>query len=222
MPTVSKRNFTRGIFSPEVQARKDVDAWAAGANRLENVLIMKYGGVRKRPGTVFVYELPADDQETRMLPFTFSPGQSYAMLMGNGSMRPMTQGGMVVREGFGIATITQANPGVINAPFHDLETGQEVFLSGIEGMTELNGRVANVTVIDADNFSIGIDTTNFSEFTGDGGTARTEAPDPDPAPPAVQEPTPAPTPAPTTPPGGGGGGDGVYDFPEDFIIEDFR
>lgn len=213
MPSISKRNFTRGIFSPEVQARKDVDAWAAGANRLENVLIMKYGGVRKRPGTVFVYELPDDDNETRMLPFTFSPGQSYAMLMGNGTMKPITQGGVVVSEGFGITAISQANPGVITAPFHDLEDGDEVFLSGIEGMTELNGRVVTITVIDADNFSIGIDTTGFTAFTADDGTVRTVAPDPEPAPPPVQDPTPTPTPAPTTPPGGGGGGGGVYSPP---------
>lgn len=215
MVSVSKRNFTRGIFSPEVQSRKDVPAWEAGANRLENVLIMKHGGVRKRPGTIFVYKLPADDQNTRMLPFTFSPGQSYAMLMGNGSMKPITQGGMVVRESFGITAITQANPAVVTAPFHALESGKEVFLSGIEGMTELNGRVVTVTVIDADNFSINVDSTGFSAFTGDDGTVRTGAPDPDPVDPPVQDPTPTPTPAPTIPPGGGGG-DGNFIPPDDF------
>lgn len=217
MATVSKRNFTRGIFSPVVQSRRDVDAWTAGAKRLENVHLLKHGGVRKRPGTLFVYALPTADEEARLLPFTYSPGQSYALLFGQATMRPLALGGVVVKTenadgvGFGITAITQANPGVITAPYHGLATGDEVYLSGIEGMTELNGRVATVTVIDADNFSIGIDTSGFGAFVADDGIVRA-APPPAPAPaPTVPSPTPTPTPPPTVPPGGGGGGGGLRD-----------
>ncbi len=208
MAAVSKRNFTRGIFSPVVQSRRDVEAWSAGARRLTNVTLLKYGGVRKRPGTRFVYKLPADDNECRLLPFTYSPGQSYALLMGQATMKPLALGGAVLSEGFGITAVSQANPGVVTAPYHDLTTGDEVYFDGIEGMTELNGRVATVTVIDPDNFSIGIDTTSFDAFTADDGTVRTKEPDPPPAPPPVPPPTPVPPPAPTVPPGGGGGGGG--------------
>lgn len=206
MATLSKRNFTRGIFSPVVQSRRDVDAWQAGANRLTNVTLMKHGGVRKRMGTELVYAQPVTDQKTRMLPFTFSTGQSYALLMGQATMKPMALGGMVLCMPFGITAITQANPGVVTAPFHALSTGSEVYFFGVEGMTELNGRLVTVTVIDANNFSIGINTSGFGAFTGDDGVVRTEAPPPHPAPPTVPDPTPAPTPPPTTPPGGGGGG----------------
>lgn len=206
MATLSKRNFTRGIFSPVVQARRDVDAWQAGAQRLTNVTLMKHGGVRKRMGTELVYVQCETDDVTRMLPFTFSTGQSYVLLMGQATMRPLALGGAVLAEGFGITAITRANPGVVTAPFHALTTGDEVFFSGIEGMTELNGRVAKITRIDDDTFSIGIDTTGFGAFVSDDGTVRTEVP-PEPAPaPTVQEPTPTPTPPPTIPPGGGGGG----------------
>ena len=207
MATLSKRNFTRGIFSPVVQSRRDVDAWQAGAARLKNVTLMKHGGVRKRMGTELVYVQPVADQQTRMLPFTFSTGQSYALLFGQATMRPLALGGVVLREPFGATAISQANPGVVTAPFHDLATGDEVYFFGIEGMTELNGRLVTVTVIDGDNFSIGLDTTGFSAFTGDNGTVRTGAPPPPLPPPTVPAPTPTPTPPPTTPPGGGGGGD---------------
>lgn len=210
MPTISKRNFTRGIFSPVVQSRRDVEAWNAGARRLTNVTLMKYGGVRKRPGTRFVYKLPTNDDEVRLLPFTYSPGQSYALLMGQATMKPLALGGAVLSEGFGITAITNADPGVVTAPYHDLATGAEVYLMGIEGMTELNGRVVTVTVIDPDNFSIGIDTTEFDAFTADDGDVRVGAPPPPPPPPPVPAPTPTPTPPPTVPPGGGGGGGGGW------------
>lgn len=208
MVTLSKRNFTRGIFSPVVQSRRDVEAWSAGAKRLTNVFLLKHGGVRKRPGTLFVYKLPDDDNDVRLLPFTYSPGQSYVLAMGQATMKPLALGGAVLSEGFGITGITRANPGVITAPYHGLSTGDETFLAGIEGMTQLNGRVVTVTVIDANTFSIGIDTTSFTAFTGDDGTVRTGPPAPPPSPPPVPAPTPTPTPPPTTPPGGGGGGGG--------------
>jgi hypothetical protein len=209
MATVDKRNFTRGLFSPVVQARRDVDAWLAGAKRLTNVTLMKHGGVRKRPGTLFVYKLPENDNETRLIPFTYSTGQSYAQLFGQGTMKPITGGGVVVSDCFGITAITKANPGVVTAPFHGLTTGDEVFFAGIEGMTELNDRTATVTVIDADKFSIGIDTSGFSAFTGDSCTVRTGAPAPPPTIP-VPPPTPDPVEPVTVTPGGGGGGGGQY------------
>lgn len=212
MATVSKRNFTRGIFSPVVQARRDVEAWTAGAKRLENVTLMKHGGVRKRPGTRFVYRLPRNDSNVRLLPFTYSPGQSYVLVMGQATMKPIALGGAVLAEGFGITAITRANPGVITAPFHGLQTGDEVFLSGIDGMVGLNGLVVTATVIDANRFSIGIDTSAFDAFTGDDGVAREAEPAPPPPPPSVPAPTPTPPPAPTVPPGGGGGGGGFGEY----------
>jgi hypothetical protein len=198
--TVNKRNFTRGIFSPVVQARRDVDAWAAGAKRLTNVTIMKHGGVRKRPGTWFVYRLPEADDETLMLPFTYAPGQSYVHLYGQATMKPMALGGMVVSAGFGITAISHSNPGVVTAPYHGLETGAEVYLAGIVGMTELNDRVFTVTVIDANRFSIGVDTTGYDSFFSDDGTVRTGAPPAPPTPPVVPPVTALPE-APITTPG---------------------
>ncbi len=215
MATLSKRNFTRGIFSPVVQSRRDVDAWTAGAKRLTNVFLLKHGGVRKRPGTLFVYKLPEDDDDVRLLPFTYSPGQSYVLTMGQATMKPIALGGAVLSEGFGITAITKANPGVVTAPYHGLATGDEVFLSGIEGMTELNGRTVTVTVTGTNTFSIGVDTTGYGTFTSDDGIVRPTPPTPAPTPPPVPTPTPTPTPPATTPPGGGGGGGG---FNPDVVI----
>ena len=205
MAVVDKRNFTRGIFSPVVASRRDVEAWTAGAKRLVNVHLLKHGGVRKRPGTELVFIQPKDDADTRMLPFTYSTGQSYILLMGQGTMRPIAQGGMVVEPGFGITAISKEVRGTVTAPYHGLATGDQVFLSGIEGMIELNGRTVTVEVIDASRFYIDVDTRKFTTFSGDSGTVRTAEPDPPAPPPVVPEPTQPPPPAPTIPPGGGGG-----------------
>ena len=65
-----------------------------------------------------------------------------------------------------IAAVTRANPGVISSGSHGLVTGDEVYLHSSFGMTEINELVVVATVIDTNSFSIGIDTTLFSEFTG--------------------------------------------------------
>ena len=65
----------------------------------------------------------------------------------------------------GISAITKANPGVVTSAGHNLITGDHVVFTVAAGMTQLNGVSATITVINANSFSIGIDTTAFSVFT---------------------------------------------------------
>jgi uncharacterized protein (TIGR02217 family) len=69
-----------------------------------------------------------------------------------------------------ITGITQANPGVVTATGHTFTTGDRITHSGIVGMTQLNGVTATVTVIDANTYSLGIDTTAYTAYSS-GGTA---------------------------------------------------
>lgn len=73
-----------------------------------------------------------------------------------------------------ITGITKANPGVVTAVGHGFSNGQRVFLAMAGGMTEVNSPVAArsyvVTVIDPDNFSIGVDTSGggYTAYTSGG------------------------------------------------------
>lgn len=67
-----------------------------------------------------------------------------------------------------ISAITKADPGVITSAAHGFSTGDIVNLSGIVGMTQLNGTVVTVTVVDANSFSIGTDTSSFGTYTSGG------------------------------------------------------
>ena len=48
-----------------------------------------------------------------------------------------------------------------------------VFVPGVGAMTHVNGLLFSVTVVDANNFTIGVDTTGYSTYTS-GGTAQKE------------------------------------------------
>lgn len=69
-----------------------------------------------------------------------------------------------------ITAITKALPGVITSATHGLSNGDEVYLDSIGGMTALNGQTVTVTVVDPNNFSIGIDTTHpdYDPYTSGG------------------------------------------------------
>lgn len=197
-------NFSKGEISDELLGRFDVASYSAGLKRARNVIILKYGGVTKRPGTRIVAECYAGSADMRLLPFQYSLEQGYALEMGQGYMRPAALGGMVLHEELAITAITNAVNAKVSVAFHGYAVGDQVYFFGVEGMEEINGRVCSVTsIVDPDNFTVDADSTNWGVFTSaTGGATRTEAVDPDPAPPVVPPVVPPPAPPPVY--GGGG------------------
>jgi hypothetical protein len=69
-----------------------------------------------------------------------------------------------------ITGITKALPGVVTAIAHGFSNRQSIGITGVVGMTQVNGGIYSVIVVDADHFQINVDTTNNSTYTS-GGTA---------------------------------------------------
>lgn len=182
MPT-----FAGGEISPEIEARFDTAKYRTAVRRARNVLVRTAGGLTSRAGTHWVGEVKESDEACRLIPFTFSQDQSYAMLFGQAYMRPAALGGFVLEEELAITNITQGNPAIVTATLHDYNAGDDVYFKGVAGMTEINGRTVRVLAdLSANTFSIDLDTTGYGAFTSaTGGITRTAAPDPPPAPPPV-------------------------------------
>ena len=67
---------------------------------------------------------------------------------------------------------SQSNPCVLNVPGHGYRTGTQVYVNGVQGMTELNGLFYYITVVDPNNFSLnGIDSTGFTPYSSNGFTS---------------------------------------------------
>lgn len=73
----------------------------------------------------------------------------------------------------GISNATQANPCQITSSNNGLSTGDTIYIYNVEGMTELNNQYFTVTVVDSNNFTIGIDSTSYNAYTGGGTWALT-------------------------------------------------
>ena len=190
-------SFAKGELGPELYARTDVQAYASAVKRAQNVRVRKYGGLAKRLGTRIVAPVYATNlaNPVRLLPFQFNDQQTYVLEMGQGYMRIASGGGMLIEPALTITAITKAANAQVAVQYHGYSAGDSVFFSGIKGMIELNAQSAHVvSVIDANNFTINIDTTRYGTFTGStGGVTNTSAP-------ATATPAPAPA-APVVDPG---------------------
>ena len=146
--TFAFSSFTSGELSPRLDGRIDLEKYFSGTKTLENMVIHPHGGASRRPGTKFISEVKDSSDSTRLIPFEFSTTQTYVMEFGDEYIRFHKDNGIITEAGKTISAITKANPGVVTASSHGYSNGDYVILSGIVGMTELNGRqfkVANKT-----------------------------------------------------------------------------
>lgn len=62
-----------------------------------------------------------------------------------------------------ITNASQANPCQITSPGHSLITGTLIYIANVQGMTQLNGAIYSLTVVNANNFTL--DNTNSTGFS---------------------------------------------------------
>jgi hypothetical protein len=206
-------NFSKGELAPQLYGRFDVDAWQAGLRKARNVIVMKYGGITKRPGTRLVGPVLNASEPTMLVPFQFSITQTYALEMGQGYMAPCALGGRILEGELLITAITNATNAKVSIAFHGYSVGDLIYIAGIAGGmgAVLNYRTWTVvSVIDANTFTINADTSTCPAYSGStGGTTNTSPPIIVP-PPTVPPPSSGAT-APTVVYGGGIDGNSVED-----------
>lgn len=102
---------------------------------------------------------------------------SWEIIVGGGD--PYLVAGEIFSSGIDISTlvgstisvtnITNANPGVITTDLnHGYSNGQACQVSGVVGMTPINGIALTATVVDEKRFSCGVDTTGYPAYVSGG------------------------------------------------------
>lgn len=165
--------FSAGELSPDMYGRYDVDKYGTGCMIMKNWVIMAQGGAYKRPGTRFVSQAGNEAKAVRIISFEFSTIQAYVLEFGDKYMRVYRNGSLLLEADKNITAITNASPAEVTAATHGYSTGDEVYLSGIGGMNELNGRQFKVTVINANTFTLdGLDSTAYGAYTTGGAAGK--------------------------------------------------
>lgn len=176
MPDLIARSFAGGEVAPAIYGRADVVKYQTGLRTCRNFIVRRHGGVSNRPGSQYITPQRDHSARGRMLKFIFNAEQTYVLLFENQTMRVVQRGILLTvpdaRAWSAAATITaatQANPCVITAVAHGFLNGDTVTITGVTGMTQLNGNsyvVANQTV---DTFELqGIDSTGYGAYVAAG------------------------------------------------------
>jgi hypothetical protein len=167
-------NFTGGQLSDRMEGRTDFQKYFSGCKTLENFIVQPHGSVTRRPGTTFVSEVKTSSLKTRLIPFEFSTEQSYALEFGNEYIRFYKDNGAVLESNKTITGITQANPGVVTSTAHGYSNGDTVVITGVVGMTQVNGKRFKVASVAANTFQLqdidgnNVNTTSYTAYTSGG------------------------------------------------------
>ncbi len=171
---VELTNFTGGELSPRLDGRTDLTKYTSGCSTLENLVVYPHGSAARRPGSTFIAEVANSANKTRLIPFEFSTTQTYMLEFSNLKMRVYKDSGSVLEGDKTISAITKANPAVVTATSHGYENGDEVLISGVGGMTEVNGKrflVADKTTNTfelQDKDGVDINSSSFTTYTSGG------------------------------------------------------
>ena len=137
------------------------------------------GGVSNRPGTLLIAPLKFHDVDTtRLFDFQFRTADQYVLEFGNLYMRVIRNDAQVTNAAVTITGATKTNPVKITAVAHGFSNVAEVFVTGVLGMTELNGNRYIIKNVTTDTFEIthqvtseNIDGTAFTAYTSTGTVA---------------------------------------------------
>lgn len=172
---ISKQNFSGGEMSGKIEGRNELNAHANGCRRQKNFISHPQGPAHYRTGFGRGY-YTRSNQIANVLPFEFNDEQAYDLEFTNQKLRIWKDEALVLEANQTITGITQANPGVVTTGTHGYSDGDQVFISSVAGMTEVNGLyfiVANKTAttfeltdIDGTN----VDTSAYTAYSS-GGTS---------------------------------------------------
>jgi hypothetical protein len=165
-------SFAGGEISPRLHGRADIVKYQTGAETLENFIVRPEGGLQRRHGTRYAGDCKSPSAVSRLVAFIFSTEQAYIIEFGNLYARFWKPYGVITNESNSITAITKANPGVVTYSGTDnFANGDRVVISGVSGMTELNGRefeVANVNT-GANTFELlSTNTSSYGTYTTGG------------------------------------------------------
>lgn len=118
-------NFSTGELDPLLRSRVDLQQYQNALAKATNVVIQPQGGLKRRPGTKHIFELPNTSTESaangvRLVPFEFSVTDSYMLCFTHQRMYVVKNGALVTAINGGannylsISALTSSMLGQIN------------------------------------------------------------------------------------------------------------
>ncbi len=171
-----------GLISKEFWGRVDQVRHQTGLAILRNWHPIKSGAIQNRTGTTYQATVYDPRYTVREWPWVFNVDQTYKLEFSPQRCAFWVDGEPILEAAKTITAATKASPCQLTSTTHGYSVGEKIYLSGLGGMTELNGRYYIVrTVPTANTFTLSycgdgtaygtaVDSTAFTTYTT-GGTA---------------------------------------------------
>ena len=182
MPNVNPAvvNFNGGEVGSLMSGRTDFEKYGSSVYRMRRFIPTAQGPAKRCPGTKYVLQARYPDKRVWLQRFEFAFDQAYVIEFGDYYCRFYTDRGVVLEDPIDISGITNANPGVVTYVGADPSNGDWMYVYGVVGMTEVNGRYVKVANVNtgAKTFELNdidggvIDTTAYGVYNGNGDAAR--------------------------------------------------
>lgn len=181
--SVIQTSFNAGEWAPSLYARVDLAKYHSGAALLRNFFVDYRGGATVRPGTKFIQQCYNSQFPVRLIPFQASQSVAYILEFGStgvgsqGYIRFYNNGTTIVSAPIAITGASQANPCVLQV-VNTYVAGDWIFVTNVNGMTQLNGNYYNITTRTASTITLSdlngvpVDSTAFGAYTSGGTVAR--------------------------------------------------
>jgi hypothetical protein len=171
--------FAAGEIAPSLYGHCDLAKYHIAAATMRNMLVNYRGGAMSRAGTAFVARSKQAGAAAapRLIRFQFNINQGYALEFGDHYMRVHSNGAPVLESAIAITGATQANPCQVTAT-NSYANGDWVVISGVVGMTQLNGHTYIVSGATGTHFTLtdlngnNINSTAFGAYTSGGQVQR--------------------------------------------------
>ena len=95
---VSQNSFSKGVLSPSLQGRIDLNQYSLGLKKLENGIVLQEGCVINRAGLEYIGSVKYPDKKVRLFPFVFNQDENYILEFGDKYIRFINKGGYILDD----------------------------------------------------------------------------------------------------------------------------
>jgi hypothetical protein len=155
MAKKNQPSFAKGELSSAMYSRVDTAAYQVGLRTALNGTVLATGGFENRSGLIHIGPVKDHSYAPRLIPFEFKTTDSHMLEFGDQYIRVMRGDDYVKEATKAISGATKASIAVLTVVGHGYTVGQDIYVAGVSGMTELNNRWFKVYgVVDVDNIQL--------------------------------------------------------------------
>lgn len=152
------KSANAGEWSPLLEGRVDLQKYPASLRRAYNVVITPQGPTLRRSGTMKQAPVYDEDDHAYLLPFVFSNDQAMQVEAAHERMRFHAEAGLLARVPTDITVVLSAvgDPFQFTSVHGGAVVGDQLVLAGFDASSNLNGRVANITVVAGNDITVDV------------------------------------------------------------------